>query len=264
MPLTLATPAHWQRHLRDLGFTRARDHDVYRLNGTLFTTRGGWPTLQSSRAVSGADSLRGQIGKPGLWKLVRSPDRGIIRLFEMPPRAAEAEDPFDGEEPDRAAADCLTWAMATSSGKLPEGWQPPARAEVERWVPAGGLTVQAGAVVRQGELIHASDRLAIRFPLLPRVPDELPAGQRAWLYETLRDGQDRWRMVRVGVTGAAGSEAAWAEVDLSGCPVAVLESLFEASLGALRWVVEWLAGPAAFLADPAVACRAVEVCPVRD
>jgi hypothetical protein len=264
MPLTLTPPsARWQDHLTDLGFIPARDRNGYRLNGTLFTTEGGWPTLQTSRAMPSVDPLRGHLGKPGLWKLVRSArGRGAVRVFELPPVARAPSDDEDEEGHDPSAA-CLKWALATSAGQLPDGWRPPPRHEVEAWVPAGGLTVQSGPVVRQGELIHAAERLALRFPILPAVPAELPEPRREWLYEVLRDGQDRWRLVRIGLTGSGTSEAVWAEVDMTGCPGPVLEGLFRAGLGALRWVVEWLAGSAVFLADPAVGCRALEVCPVR-
>jgi hypothetical protein len=255
MPATLA-PARWRPHLDGLGFTPTRDRAGYRLNGTLFTTDNGWPVLTTAKPLAGVDPLRGQLDRPGLWKLVRSGD-GVRRVFEMPPPKHAPAD--DGDEPADPALACLSWALATAAGKLPDGWQPPPRHEVEAWLPANGLTVQAGSLVRQGELVHRPERLALRFPILTTIPADLPAARRGWLEEVLQEGQDRWRLVRVGLAG----EAAWAEVDLSGCPGPVLESLFRAGLGALRWVVEWLAGTAAFLADPAVGCRALEVCPVR-
>ena len=68
-------------------------------------------------------------------------------------------------------------------------------------------------------------------------------------------------MVRVGF--GAPAAAVLAEVDLSGCPPEVVESVFRAGLAALRWVVEWLARPADFLADAAVPSRALEVFPAR-
>jgi hypothetical protein len=118
-------------------------------------------------------------------------------------------------------------------------------------------------VLRQGELIHQPNRLAVRFPIVQRVPDDLPPRRREWLREVLIDGQNRWRMVRIGLAEEAGSSAALAEVDLSGCPHGLLESLFAAGLGALRWVVGWLVEAADFLVDGSVACRALEVCQVR-
>jgi hypothetical protein len=54
-----------------------------------------------------------------------------------------------------------------------------------------------------------------------------------------------------------------AEVDLTGCPPAVVECVFRAGLAALWWVVEWLARPADFLADAARPSRALEVFPAR-
>ena len=69
-------------------------------------------------------------------------------------------------------------------------------------------------------------------------------------------------MVRLGF-GEPPAAAVLAEVDLTGCPPEVVECVFRAGLAALRWVVEWLARPADFLADAAQPSRAVEVFPAR-
>jgi hypothetical protein len=251
--------APWQTPLEKLGFTPNRRGSGYRRNGTLFTTDGGWSVLRSTQALSTADPLRGDLNKPGLWKRVRLGDGPEnYRVFDLPPGAWTAEEESAGPGPG-----CLAWALATAGGRLTEDWQPPPRDTVKAWLPAGGLTVRSGPVVRQGELIHGPGRLALRFPVLSCLPDNLSPARQAWLGELLRDGQNRWRLVRLGLTGEDEPAAALAEVDLSGCPHALLESLFGASLAALRWVVEWLVQGADFLADTAVACQALELCPER-
>jgi len=122
------------------------------------------------------------------------------------------------------------------------------------------LTVQAGHLLRQCELIHRPDRLALTCPILTHIPADLPAARRTWLHEVLSDAQNRWRMVRLGLVGN-GEEAVLAEVDFSGCPSAVLEHLFPTGLGALCWVVAWLVNSVDFLADVTQASGALEVFP---
>jgi hypothetical protein len=152
---------------------------------------------------------------------------------------------------------CVQWALATESGEAPAGWQPPPREEIESWVPADRLTVQAGPLVRQGQLVCAPERLALRFALVHSIPAGLPEARREWLEEALAEAQDRWRLVRVGLT--ADGAAALAEVDFTGCPRAALEVLFPTGLDALRWVVAGLVNVADFLADAGASCRALEV-----
>lgn len=229
-----------------------RRRPASRATSNRFTLADGWATLRSSRPLAHADPLRDLLGRPGLWKLVRSP-QGVVRVFELPPLPTDL-----GEEEDEPLSPdaCLAWAQATARGEVPDNWAPPPRSEVDAWLTGGALTVAAGAVVRQGELIHRPDRLALRYPVLLRLPSELSPLRRAWLEELLLDAQDRWRLVRVGLAG----DAAWAEVDLTGCPGPLMECLFRAGRDALRWVVGWLAESTAFLADPGATCRAVEVC----
>jgi hypothetical protein len=149
--------------------------------------------------------------------------------------------------------------MQTLDGNVPEGWQSPPLEEVQSWIPRGGLTVQFGRVLRQGSLLHDQRRLAIRFPVVPVVPESLPGARRAWLREILVEAQTRARMARLGWTDSGGVAA---EVDFSGAPRAALERLFVSGLTSVRWLVEWLE-PADFIVDASLACRAFEVCPVR-
>lgn len=253
-------PGRLHAQLAGAGFTRARPGDEFRCNGALLRVEGGWSTVRSAQPAPAADPLQGQLGKPGLWKWARDAgDAGPVRVFDLPPLAAGP----DAEDEGAPLAACLEWAVATSHGRTPEGWRPPARSEVDGWARPAALTVQAGALVRQATVVHAPGRLALTCPVLTRVPESLPPARRAWLRELLTDAQDRWRMVRLGFGGEPSAPAVLAEVDLSGCPPEVAECLFGAGLTALRWVVEWLARPADFLADAARPSRALEVFPAR-
>jgi hypothetical protein len=257
---TTAQPAPSRLHaqLAGAGFSRGRPGGEFRCNGALLRVEGGWFTVRAAQRAAAADPFQGQLGQPGLWKWARDGDGGAMRVFDVPPLPEGDSDGEDGRAPLTA---CLEWAVATSHGRAPEGWRPPPRAEVERWASAAALTVHAGPLVRQAALVHEAGRLALTCPVLPRVAEALPAARRAWLRELLLEAQDRWRMVRVGF--GAPAAAVLAEVDLSGCPPEVVESVFRAGLAALRWVVEWLARPADFLADAAQPSRAVEVFPAR-
>jgi hypothetical protein len=245
------------------GFTRARPGDELRCNGTAFRFESGWSALRSAHPDDAADPLVGQLGQPGLWKWARDGNgAGFVRVFDLPPLAL-GRDGADAEDEGSPLSACLEWALATAHGRLPDGWGPPPRAEVDGWAPPAALTVQAGPLVRQATVAHGPGRLALTCPLLTRVPEALPPARRAWLRELLLDGQDRWRMVRLGLSGEPHAPAVLAEVDLSGCPPEVAECLFGAGLAALRWVVEWLARPIDFLADAARPSRALEVFPAR-
>jgi hypothetical protein len=227
----------------------------------MFRTDGIWSTLAGSEPVIGIDPLRGQLGQPGLWKVIAGPEeKSLQRVFELPARVLEVhEEDDDSEEATSPLSACLHWAMQTAEGQPIPGWQPPPRDELEAWIPPYGLAIQTGPIARQGFVICTPERLALRFPVAPSIPPELPAARRAWLRELLLEAQNRWRMVRVGLSDSSVE----AEVDLTGAPAVVLEALFRFSLDALRWVVHWLAYPANFLADPTISCRAWESCPLR-
>lgn len=221
----------------------------------LFTLNDGWLTMHA--AVSG-DPLAGQLGLPGLWRIVSGRiGQATQRVFELPPLADfDEEDELTAED---VLAECKAWALSTAMGRIADGWQPPPRAEVESWIPSGGLSLRAETEARQIGLIHEANRLALVCPILPRIPAELSPKRREWLQALLTDGQDRWRMVRIGLT----ETSAITEVDFSGVPPAIGECVFRTGLGALRWVVAWLVESAAFLAEPSVTCSALEVCPAR-
>jgi hypothetical protein len=254
------------RQIAALGFEC--QEGVYRLDGMSLEIRRGWPTLTVVRPDARADPLQGHLGRPGLWKSVAAgPLTGrralVRRVWELPPSVLQTawEDPAGGdgeEEPPSAFLAALSWALATVDGKAPSGWEAPPRDEVEAAIPAGSLTARQGAVLCQGSLVYTPERLALVFPVVRRIPADLPAVRRKWLEAVIVDTQERWRLVRLGVAKMDGGSSMQAEVDLTGAPRPLLEGLTKSSLAALQCVVRWLLRTADFLVDTGVACQALE------
>jgi hypothetical protein len=156
----------------------------------------------------------------------------------------------------------LRWALETADGRVPADWCAvggPDRDEIEAVIPSGGLTVRSGSLVRQGELICDSSRVALSVPIVTGLPNDLPASRCACLRSLLIDAQRRWRVARVGISDAAPAEVR-AEVDLTGAPHLLLPGLVQIGVDALRCLVEWLLKPAVFISDPGKVCDALDVC----
>ena len=250
---TGAEPA-WHAALHGLDLQLGGEAAPRRTGKVRFDLQLGWGRFEAPSAKRG-DVLADQLGRPGLWKLQRG-ERGKARgVFDLPPALLR-----------RAGADAecfqalARWALSTSRGKPDESWTPPPREEIERWLPEMALTLQVGSIALQGTMTHDTGRLAFGFPIVERIPGELPAARMAWLRELLTDGQDRWRLVRIGLTGDGEARA---EVDLSGAPPEAIESLVAIGIDALRLVVSSLVEPAEFLVHGAEGCRALEFPPTN-
>jgi hypothetical protein len=244
----------WDGALRSLGLRPVRGAAVYRNGSLSFSVRSSWGTFASNGEPRRADPLRDQLGRPGLWKYATDAQcKPLRRVFELPPsllRRAET----DADSFEHLAG----WALATADGEADDAWSPPPKEEVDSWLPDGALTLQAGAMARQGTLIREDRRLALGFPILSEVPSDLPAARVQWVRELLIDGQNRWRLVRIGLSPDAEARA---EVDLTGAPHAALRELVQTGLEALRLVVASIVESADFLVNGAAGCRAVEVGP---
>ena len=217
---------------------------------------GHWVTVRTTAPQAGLDPLQSHVGRPGLWKVVADRADGLVRCeFDLLAALVDGSD-VDADGGEALLADCLRWAAQTADGRRADGWEPPPRAEVESWIPAGGLSLQCGRFVRQGTLHHGPGRLALQFPVVLSVPETLSPPRRAWLRRMLLAAQLQWRMVRLEQPDGG---AANAVVDLSGAPHAALPGLIETGLECLRCVVRWLE-PADFVVDAAVASCAIEVC----
>jgi hypothetical protein len=245
-------PAQFARSLCQRGFVR--DGRVYRKDGLTFARSGQWCFFTDENIESETCLLSRDLGQPGLWKGIQN-GRPPYRIFEIPAWAISEpgeDDHWDATGP--AAFDKLVdWALATRHGQLPVGWVPPDADLVKSWLSSQALTVERKGYARQGEWILNSNRWALRLPILPRLPEDLPAARRHALDELIREGQHHWSMVRMGVPADLAPATMVAEVDFTGAPPS--EPLFSAGLDALKHGVAWLVETADVLADPKVAIR---------
>jgi hypothetical protein len=237
-----------------------------------------WVTLELPLVAGDSDDpLGGWMGRPGLWKYVRTP-RGAVKRFELPLDAwlgaANSPDPTD--EAHEADGDSgglraiLDWALATADGRVPSGWLSQSAAAL----PPNELILRHDRFICRGELVNDGRRLALRMPILRRFggPGPLAQSRAAWLEELLIDAQDRCPMVRFGLDGA--DAAVQAVVDLTGCPGAparrrggsggeLIETMMTTGRDALCWSVRWLVNSVDFLADPDVVSEALAAQPAR-
>jgi hypothetical protein len=251
-----------------LGFCRLKGLPVYR-RGELDVAPGRDFWTISARALSDRKQLIGQIGKRGLWKLVRRAAGGLAWEFHLPAMMLAQSGSWDDEQD--LLALCLDWAEATLDGEVHSAWRPPSKKQLDEWLGKDRLTVQNGPLMRQAMVLCDERRLAVRFPLAPQASPQLSATRRLWLDHVLREAQDRWRMARVGYGSSAPGEASLgdmspavcAEIDLTGAPEGALECLLKTGVDGLRWVVSWLLWPVGFLSDPGVTSSAWEIPPAR-
>ena len=249
-------PPAWHVALHGLGLRLGGEAAGKRSGKVRFGLDNGWGRFEIARSRRG-DALAKQLGRPGLWKLhgINAPSKRRD-VFELPPAV------FSRAGSDAACIQALArWALSTASGKLDKTWTPPPRDQIESGLPEMALTLQIGSIALQGRVTHDTGRLAFGFPIVQGIPADLPAARMAWLRELLTDAQDRWRLVRVGLT--AEGEAV-AEVDLSGAPHDAIETLVPIGVDALRLVVSSLAEPAEFLVRGAKTCRALEFPPTNN
>ena len=251
----------WQEALGRLGFSA--DERGYRRDGTCFKVDGRWAWLESFHEQPARHGPRAELDQPGLWK-TNDDSSGRLQLFEFPTAVLFAEQADEGNEAEQIPVieSCLSWALETAEAKVPDGWEAPSKASVESWIPQGKLTVQSGALVRQGELIVATNQLAIRFPLVQALARDLPEARRRWLEEFLRDAQNCWRMVRFGITRHAEDASVVAELNLTGAPPRIIEQLLLTGLDGLRWAVLALVETAEFLADATIRSQTLEIPPI--
>jgi hypothetical protein len=212
--------------------------------------------------------LPNTVGQAGPWKSVTEENAQVPVLALPASIFTDEPDETSGEmsEPVPLATAVLRWVQQTARGDTATDWQTPPLEVVQSWFHRDQLTVVVGALLRQGEVIHESNRLALRFPILPQLPDDLPHARRAWLHTLLEEAQNRWHLVRCGffLDPESNATAAIAEVDLTGAPLAACETLFVTALEALRWAVQWLGEPADWLADANVASELLAVCPNQE
>jgi hypothetical protein len=225
---------------------------------------GQWGTLVLRKKIRRHDALLEEwLGRPGLWRPVAD-GQGVYPCFDLYLGVETDLDPEGlDDEPDDSLTLQLRWAMQTAEGKVPDQWMAPDRPEAALFLPEPMLTVQRGSFVSQGELICESARLALTFPILTRLSENLPKARMDWLCGLLHDAHITWRMVRVGFAGKEPMKIS-AEVDLSGAPALLIPSLLTRGLSAIRCVSQWLATPVLFTADPKTPCRILETISYRE
>ncbi len=243
-------PATWEGALRDRGF--APQAGGYTRDSIRLAADARWLTFEYSGIPEETPVAR--LGAPGLW----TRQAGGRAAFDLPRTvlAEDQSDTIDSLSPSVFEA-CLDWILASSRGELPAGWEAPAQAEVQSWMPANALTLQQGPLLRQGELILVPGRWAIRFPVAA-VPAQLPPAREYYLGELLADARAHWRMVRLEVAQLESERGLVCEVDLSGAPH--LENLFLAGLEAARQAVLWLAESTELVTNANLALQSFELC----
>ena len=220
-----------------------------------------WSTFHVRHTPRTADPLTEQFGAPGPWKRICDGDKCRF-IADVPLQAIGDYCDLDADDQDDdVLARVVNWVLSTSSEGSLETWQPPDLEEIESWYGPEKLTVVAGPHLRQGTLLRGPGRLAVRIPIVPQIPPELPVSRMSWLRAVLIDAQNCHRAARIGLSGDAPRQAVVAEVDLSGAPADALESLFTSSVTALKNAVQWSIQSAGFLVDLTFDCRALEVRP---
>jgi hypothetical protein len=247
--------AKWEKELAAAGFAARNGGHCYTLNGITLRFMDRWISLESDTLGKTADPLTRQMGKPALWKCVRTPAGHNRQVFEFPLSVAAGTEPGVDDEIEKAASPLrtmLAWALDTLNKERPNNWRSPACRQVQALIPAKALTVQCDTDARQGELVCKSQRLAFRFPILLSIPEDLSATRLYWLRRLLIETQNRWKLVRMGFYSDRVKTAALAEVDLSGAPPGMLPDLVKIALAALKGAVAWAVPSAAFLIDGAM------------
>lgn len=245
-------------YLADAGFRRRRKGGYCR--GKLALRRcDGWAILTDSSKMPKTQSTRllaRHSRATGPWKLVTINGKPSW-IAEFPLNALQAES--NAEEPKPPLIQCLDWALETAGVETASVWDPPSEAEVRAWISGSELTIHSHRHVRQISLQCSDNQLKLSVPIVAEIPAELPESRDSWLRDLLLATQDQWRMVRVVDTSNGASRSAVAELDLTGAPHAILETLFTVGLQSLRYAVQWSVQSADLLVDLGVTCRAWEV-----
>lgn len=247
--------ARWEKALAAAGFEASPAGHCYTLNGITLRFMDRWISLEADALRKTADPLTRQMGKPALWKYVKTPTGRMRELFEFPLSVAAGTESGSDDEIEKAGSPLqamLAWALDTLNGDQLNGWRSPGYRQVRSMFPAKALTVQCDTDARQGELVRKSQRLAFRFPIVLRIPEDLSEARSYWLRRLLIETQRRWKLVRTGFNSGRIKTAATAEVDLSGAPLEVLPDLVKIALAAIKGAVSWAVPSAAFLIDGAI------------
>jgi len=257
----------YHEKLSDMGYEHKAD-GLYESGLLRVELNNNWMKISKTCLNDNMDPLQGQTGSPGLWKFNISSDLNNSevkeQVFEIPISllsiSGQEEQVFDGSGGDKKNLfeDVLKWAETTFRGNFPETWMAPPIKEIEEYLPSSELTVRNGEILRQGTLVCNENCLALIYPILPGIPENLPLIRKKWLDKLCIEAQNRWRLVRIGFSEKEGMDSVLAEIDLTGVPYELMEMFIKISNSALRWVLMWLVRSAVFLADTSNECEALK------
>jgi len=241
-----------ERELVAAGFSLTGANRTNNPKGIGFTCRDQWIQIISMSPLDVPDPLNALMGEPGLWKIVTDEVHRPWKIFEFPQVVVAENNPaceLSNEAAKSSLPAALQWAGDTLVGERINGWRCPPKQEIMALLDPKSLTVHCGLHARQGELVYRPKRLALRFPLIFHVPDDLPDTHYFWLRNLLIDAQNRWKLVRIGLRNESSATSVQAEVDLTGAPPGMLDGLLTVAAAALHAVVAWVVPPAEFLVE---------------
>jgi hypothetical protein len=239
-----------KRELVAAGFSLKGTNRTSNPDGIRFTFCDQWIQIISKPTLNIPDPLNALMGEPGLWKIVTDKDGQPRKIFEFPISIVAENNPDCGPSINPAKSSlpkALRWARKTLVGERINDWASPPKREIMALLDPQSLTAHSNLHARQGELVYRPNRLALRFPILFNVSDDLPHTHYFWLRNLLIDAQDRWKMVRIGFCSESSATSVQAEVDLTGAPHSVLDDLLSVALAALQALVAWVLPSAEFL-----------------
>tara|TARA_R110002096_G_scaffold24760_26_gene78053 strand:+ start:674 stop:1489 length:816 start_codon:yes stop_codon:yes gene_type:complete len=239
-PHPLTEAARRTRTLEAVGFKKSGND--FKKGRTSFSNRKGWLTLRSTFPKT-AEPTEGKLGKPGLWK--KTPTTPAKQHFTLPETILANNRAASPDDDDPTLRACVDWALATRNGRPPKAPQLPSAEDVENWL--GSRTIQIGDIVRQIEVNHLESQFSLRVTIVNDIPRERTPGTE-WLAGLIEDAQEQWKLARIEFTNQDDDhDVAIAEIDLTGAPSPILESLFLTSVDTLRWIAASLVPTAEFL-----------------
>ena len=206
----------------------------------------GWLTIETGLRPDSDPTGEVDLAEAGLWRSLRDDAGSTRRVFDLPAIAwmVETGDGDYGDHADHEAGSvldsCIRWAIDSDRRTSLDEWTPPSPEQIDDLVRRSGTTVRVGEIVRECVTHLDNERFALRCPIVPSVPQDLPAPRREWLDRLASEAQRLWRIVRVGAEGSA----IVATVDLTGAPDAALPGLVRTALASLRCTVAWASRPA--------------------
>lgn len=244
--------------LLKLGFRRSSIGD-YTFDNIRIKMDSSWMTIEKSLLQkSDVDPLQDQLSYPGLWKYVSEDDILKIR-FDLPLSILNFSKENDSDKTLTSVFEAtLTWAISTSDRRL-NSWSV-ASLENTTLSKKEEFIVQHDQFIRRGYLVCEDHVLALRIPISDHVPAELEIIRRNWLHAILLEAQNRLRMVRFRQLLQGGPIEA--EIDLSGTPSVLVESLMRIGFDVLSECVKWLIASVDVLTSQKLETNIFRVCKI--